>query len=201
MSKKKKPQYRVCEVCGEEKHISDFSKSYKHRCKKCVAWQTKEQRSQRKKLACKEDKQEIETTNNAFENEMQNLRIAGFALLYKFKVSSVEEDASYEVLRQAINKQHTSDIVERCANEYREASKNLQIACSLVAALNAELEALTFANQKLSGIVQSGKDEPPSMKYLIEYLNPEQTIEYMEKQWGIENPWITTQEEATKQTN
>lgn len=199
MSKKKKPQYSVCEVCGEEKHISDFSKSYKHRCKKCVARQTKEQRSQKKNLACKEDKQEIETTNNAFENEMQNLRNAGFGLLYKLKVSSVEEKVSYEVLRQAINEQYTSDIVERCANDYKEASKNLQIAFSLVSALNSELEALTFANQKLSGIVQSGKDENPSMRYILEYLNPEQTIEYMEEQWGIENPWITTQEEATKQ--
>ena len=199
MSKKKKPQYSVCEVCGEEKHISDFSKSYKHRCKKCVARQTKEQRSQKKNLACKEDKQEIETTNNAFENEMQNLRNAGFGLLYKLKVSSVEEKVSYEVLRQAINEQYTSDIVERCANDYKEASKNLQIAFSLVSALNAELEALTFANQKLSGIVQLGKDENPSMRYILEYLTPEQTIEYMEEQWGIENPWITTQEEATKQ--
>lgn len=199
MSKKKKPQYSVCEVCGEEKHISDFSKSYKHRCKKCVARQTKEQRSQKKNLACKEDKQEIETTNNAFENEMQNLRNAGFGLLYRLKVSSVEEKVSYEVLRQAINEQYTSDIVERCANDYKEASKNLQIAFSLVSALNAELEALTFANQKLSGIVQSGKDENPSMRYILEYLTPEQTIEYMEEQWGIENPWITTQEEATKQ--
>ena len=199
MSKKKKPQYSVCEVCGEEKHISDFSKSYKHRCKKCVARQTKEQRSQKKNLACKEDKQEIETTNNAFENEMQNLRNAGFGLLYRLKVSSVEEKVSYEVLRQAINEQYTSDIVERCANDYKEASKNLQIAFSLVSALNAELEALTFANQKLSGIVQSGKDENPSMRYILEYLTPEKTIEYMEEQWGIENPWITTQEEATKQ--
>lgn len=196
MSKKKESQYKVCEVCGEEKHISDFSKSYKHRCKKCVAQQTKEQRSQRKELAYKDNTQE---ENNAFENEMQNLRMAGLGLLYKLKVSSVEEKVSYEVLRQAINEQYTSDIVERCANDYKEASKNLRIACGLAAALNAELEALTFANQKLRGIVQSGKDENPSMKYLVQYFNPEEIIEYMEKQWGIENPWITTQEEATKQ--
>lgn len=199
MSKKKEPQYKVCEVCGEEKHISDFSKSYKHRCKKCVALQTKEQRSQRKELAYKDNTQEIETTNNAFENEMQNLRMAGFGLLYKLKVSSIEEKGSYEVLRQAINEQYTSDIVERCANDYKEASKNLQIACGLVAALNAQLEALTFANQKMRGIVQLAKDENPSMKYLLQYFNPEEIIEYMEEQWGIENPWITTQEEATKQ--
>ena len=197
MSKKKKPQYKVCEVCGEEKHISDFSKSYKHRCKKCVAQQTKEQRSQRKELAYKDNTQEEE--NNAFENEMQNLRMAGLGLLYKLKVSSVEEKVSYEVLRQAINEQYTSDIVERCANDYKEASKNLQIACGLVAALNAQLEAFTFANQKLSRITQAQKDENPSMKYLLQYFNPEEIIKYMEERWGIENPWITTQEEATKQ--
>lgn len=197
MSKKKKPQYRVCEVCGEEKHISDFSKSYKHRCKKCVAQQTKEQRSQRKELAYKDNTQEEE--NNAFENEMRNLRNVGLGLLYKLKVSSIEEKVSYEVLRQAINEQYTSDIVERCANDYKEASKNLQIACGLVAALNAQLEAFTFANQKMRGIVQLAKDENPSMKYLLQYFNPDEIIEYMEEQWGIENPWITTQEEATKQ--
>ena len=167
MSKKKKPQYKVCEVCGEEKHISDFSKSYKHRCKKCVAQQTKEQRSQRKELAYKDNTQEEE--NNAFENEMQNLRMAGLGLLYKLKVSSVEEKVSYEVLRQAINEQYTSDIVERCANDYKEASKNLQIACGLVAALNAQLEAFTFANQKLSRITQAQKDENPSIKTVFFY--------------------------------
>lgn len=197
MSKKKEPQYKVCEVCGEEKHISDFSKSYKHRCKKCVALQTKEQRNQKKKPARKDNTQEVE--NNAFENEMQNLRMAGFGLLYKLKVSSVEEKVSYEVLQRAINEQYTSDIVERCANDYREASKGLKIACGLVAALNAELEALTFANQNLSRITQAQKDENPSMKYLLQYFNPEEIIEYMGERWGIENPWITTQEEATKQ--
>ena len=39
-------EYKICEVCGQEKHISDFSKSYKGRCKKCVAAQTKEKRKQ-----------------------------------------------------------------------------------------------------------------------------------------------------------
>lgn len=37
-------EYKICEVCGQEKHISNFSKSYKSRCKKCVAAQTKEKR-------------------------------------------------------------------------------------------------------------------------------------------------------------
>lgn len=40
-------EYKICEVCGQEKHISDFSKSYKRRCKKCVALQMKAQRNQK----------------------------------------------------------------------------------------------------------------------------------------------------------
>lgn len=34
-------EYKVCEVCGQEKHVSEFSKSYPHRCKACVAEHTK----------------------------------------------------------------------------------------------------------------------------------------------------------------
>lgn len=33
--------YKVCEVCGQKKHISEFSKSYPRRCKACVAEHTK----------------------------------------------------------------------------------------------------------------------------------------------------------------
>ncbi len=40
-------EYKICEVCGQEKHISDFSKSYKRRCKKCVALQMKAQRNKK----------------------------------------------------------------------------------------------------------------------------------------------------------
>lgn len=36
-----KSEYKVCEVCGQEKHISEFSKSYPRRCKACVAEHTK----------------------------------------------------------------------------------------------------------------------------------------------------------------
>lgn len=39
---------KKCEVCGRLLPESEFSKSYKHRCKKCVAKQTKEKRDQAK---------------------------------------------------------------------------------------------------------------------------------------------------------
>lgn len=36
--------YKTCEQCGQSKHISEFSKSYKKLCKACVAENTKEAR-------------------------------------------------------------------------------------------------------------------------------------------------------------
>jgi len=37
-----------CEVCGEELTAGNRSKSYRHRCKKCVAELTKERRREAK---------------------------------------------------------------------------------------------------------------------------------------------------------
>lgn len=36
-----KSDYKVCTECGQEKHVSEFSKSYPHRCKACVAEHTR----------------------------------------------------------------------------------------------------------------------------------------------------------------
>lgn len=36
---------KVCESCGVEKSASEFSKSYKNRCKECVAEQTRAKRA------------------------------------------------------------------------------------------------------------------------------------------------------------
>lgn len=36
---------KKCEICGEIKFIGEFSKSYKNRCKKCVAEQTRSVRA------------------------------------------------------------------------------------------------------------------------------------------------------------
>lgn len=49
---------KKCEICGKELHESDFSKSYKNRCKKCVAEMTK---AKRKKAPTLKDLHEIES--------------------------------------------------------------------------------------------------------------------------------------------
>lgn len=35
---------KTCEMCGKEKPISEFSKSYRNRCRECVADMTKQKR-------------------------------------------------------------------------------------------------------------------------------------------------------------
>lgn len=40
---------KKCEVCGKELPLSDFSKSYKNRCRKCVADMVRSERKEKKK--------------------------------------------------------------------------------------------------------------------------------------------------------
>lgn len=44
METRNQNQTKKCEICGRELPISDFSKSYRNRCKVCVAEQVREQR-------------------------------------------------------------------------------------------------------------------------------------------------------------
>lgn len=41
---------KKCEVCGKELPLSDFSKSYKNRCRKCVAEIVRSERKEKNKL-------------------------------------------------------------------------------------------------------------------------------------------------------
>lgn len=40
---------KICEVCGRELPLSDFSKSYKNRCRECVAAKVRSERHDGKK--------------------------------------------------------------------------------------------------------------------------------------------------------
>lgn len=44
-------EVKKCETCGKTKHISEFSKSYRNRCKVCVAEHTREVRAAEKRTA------------------------------------------------------------------------------------------------------------------------------------------------------
>lgn len=43
---------KKCEICGREMPISEFSKSYRNRCKDCVARLIREKRASVKKAGC-----------------------------------------------------------------------------------------------------------------------------------------------------
>lgn len=59
-------EYKVCEVCGQEKHISEFSKSYPRRCKACVAEHTKMVRERAKQ-------EQNRSKNTEIRSEMQKV--------------------------------------------------------------------------------------------------------------------------------
>lgn len=44
METRNQEKTKKCEICGQELPISEFSKSYRNRCKSCVAEQVREQR-------------------------------------------------------------------------------------------------------------------------------------------------------------
>lgn len=66
---------KVCEICGKEKPLSEFSKSYKNRCKDCVAEITRENRRAEKefkeihkiKQDMKADKDNVDWEQRRFE--------------------------------------------------------------------------------------------------------------------------------------
>lgn len=57
-----KSDYKVCTECGQEKHVSEFSKSYPHRCKACVAEHTRMVRER-----AKQEQNRAEKTGNRTE--------------------------------------------------------------------------------------------------------------------------------------
>lgn len=61
-------EYKVCEVCGQEKHILEFSKSYPRRCKACVAEHTKMVRERTKQ-------EQNRSKNTEIRSEMQKVVI------------------------------------------------------------------------------------------------------------------------------
>lgn len=62
--------FKICEQCGQSKHISEFSKSYKKLCKSCVAENTKEsrKRTQNTQNRSKNTENRTEIPENRTEN-------------------------------------------------------------------------------------------------------------------------------------
>ena len=77
--------YKVCEVCGQKKHISAFSKSYPRRCKACVAEHTKMVRERAKQEQKRSEMQKKEIDWEARRYELVKISLNGYLpLIDKF---------------------------------------------------------------------------------------------------------------------
>lgn len=77
--------YKVCEVCGRKKHISEFSKSYPRRCKACVAEHTKMVRERAKQEQKRSEMQKKEIDWEARRYELVKISLNGYLpLIDKF---------------------------------------------------------------------------------------------------------------------
>lgn len=85
-----KSAYKVCEVCGKEKHISEFSKSYPRRCKECVAEHTRmvRQRSQNTENRTEIPKNRTETVKARIKATGEIIDIASYARVTLSKCDS-----------------------------------------------------------------------------------------------------------------
>ncbi len=73
-----KSDYKVCTECGQEKHVSEFSKSYPHRCKACVAEHTRMVRER-----AKQEQNRAEKTENRTEMQKVVIKDTGETVLVR----------------------------------------------------------------------------------------------------------------------
>lgn len=73
-----KSDYKVCTECGQEKHVSEFSKSYPHRCKACVAEHTRMVRER-----AKQEQNRAEKTENRAEMQKVVVKDTGETVMVR----------------------------------------------------------------------------------------------------------------------
>lgn len=105
---------KLCEVCGEEKTLAEFSKSYKNRCKKCVAEET------RLKRHGTYNKPIFVVQNINWEQRRYEL-IKGYLLCYSY-ASALERNMLTEYLKAA---DFADNLIERFKQDkYYEQRQN-----------------------------------------------------------------------------
>lgn len=99
---------KKCEICGEIKYIGEFSKSYRNRCKKCVAEQERNMRELRKiaktgafGFACEVKSVEKQL---ALETIKESVNILTNEIIYMFV--NVPSNARGEIVSQIVNNYH-----------------------------------------------------------------------------------------------
>ena len=87
-----KQQKRQCEICGKYKPLNEFSKSYPHRCKPCVAEQTRLSRKEKKMQS---------TTKSEIDWEQRRYEIAKECVAVFIRNPITIEDAAKVSVEQA----------------------------------------------------------------------------------------------------
>lgn len=87
-----KSEYKFCEVCGKEKHISEFSKSYPRRCKECVAEHTRmiRKRSQNAEKRSQNTENRTELPKKRTETVKARIKATGEIIELNEKVSFLD---------------------------------------------------------------------------------------------------------------
>lgn len=103
---------KKCEVCGRELPLSDFSKSYRNRCRECVAAQVRSERQNKrteKSEECSVKQSQIDWEQRRFEL----IKAALQGLCANFRCNHDTRDI---ISKWAIG--HADDVIEKLKKEY-----------------------------------------------------------------------------------
>lgn len=107
---------KTCEICGQSKPISEFSKSYRNSCRECVAEQTRNARHAKSTESNECSDITVRPRINADIAELQLVQTAIAALIKKIDGRVMNYDC-IEIGQQAVKIAHTALSMMRCTNE------------------------------------------------------------------------------------
>lgn len=101
METRNQKQTKKCEICGRELPISDFSKSYRNRCKVCVAEQVREQRKNGKMVTSSVnwEQREFDTSKELFISQMNNSRLPNASM----DIDAIQRNYAAKAIKAARN--------------------------------------------------------------------------------------------------
>ena len=140
-------EVKKCETCGKTKHISEFSKSYRSRCKACVAEHTREVRAAEKLTArLKPTGEEVEVIPNG----TMSIHCAAYKTkdgrMIPTTALEFEKNIDWEQRRYEIAKELMKAFAANSHNQCVDASSEMLAQWSVVGAdmLIAELKKGTI---------------------------------------------------------
>lgn len=155
---------KKCEVCGKELPLSDFSKSYKNRCRKCVAEMVRSERKQKMdneksgmvkaivkstgEIVMVKHCHEPITTRTAFYETEDGRKFPMFTLEF-------EKDIDWEQRRYDMTKDFTAALLGRL--NYDPLTANLNCCCSDVGPVNPYMYIVGIAVSVSDAVIEKLK--------------------------------------------